>query len=111
MSMEDKVIEFESEIDKEDAHEYGYAIVQDGKLIKAVNRTNPNKKWDWYQVGGRWGNSLKLKDGAYTDSAKIKDIDFSLNQENACTHNIHSKQAIKYQLYHNRRSIVYARLS
>lgn len=25
---------------------------------------NPNKKWDWYQVGGRWSGLLKLKPGA-----------------------------------------------
>jgi hypothetical protein len=24
---------------------------------------NPNKKWDWYSIGGRWGNSLALKKG------------------------------------------------
>lgn len=25
---------------------------------------NPNRKWDWYQVGGRWSGKLKLKPGA-----------------------------------------------
>lgn len=25
---------------------------------------NPNRKWDWYQVGGRWSGFLKLKEGA-----------------------------------------------
>lgn len=24
---------------------------------------NPNSKWDWYVVGGRWAGMLKLKDG------------------------------------------------
>lgn len=24
---------------------------------------NPDSKWDWYQVGGRWAGSLELKDG------------------------------------------------
>jgi hypothetical protein len=61
---------------------------------------NPQSKWDWYQVGGRWGGSLKLKkesimnyfneeelsdeqkeyletNGFCSDSAYIKDIDFS----------------------------------
>jgi hypothetical protein len=60
---------------------------------------NPNAKWDWYQVGGRWSGLLKLKATAATgsygtrswtnkeeiipenrvDSAKIKDIDFSVD--------------------------------
>lgn len=26
-------------------------------------KTNPNSKWDWYQVGGRWSGFLKLKKG------------------------------------------------
>jgi hypothetical protein len=26
--------------------------------------SNPNSKWDWYQIGGRWSGSLKLKAGA-----------------------------------------------
>lgn len=78
---EDKVVESEAYIDKDDVHKYGYAIVKNGNLIKAVNRTNPNKKWDWYQVGGRWRNLLKLKSGKRADSAKSKDVDFSLDQE------------------------------
>lgn len=55
---------------------------------------NPNDKWDWYQIGGRWAGQLKLKnnkqgtigqksfmiaDNPYkegdVDSAKIKNID------------------------------------
>lgn len=41
---------------------------------------NPNAKWDWYAIGGRWSNSILLKTEGdfeeYADSAKIKDIDF-----------------------------------
>lgn len=96
--LEDKIVDDESKVEKignECEHKYGYAIVKDGKLIKAVNRTNPNRKWDWYQVGGRWSGFLKLKPGAkgslgrkglmgscanegngYADQAKKCDIDF-----------------------------------
>lgn len=28
------------------------------------SRSNPNMKWDWYQVGGRWAGRLVLKEGA-----------------------------------------------
>ena len=38
--------------------------------------TNPNGKWDWYELGGRWKNMLKLKTYHSSDSAMIKDIDF-----------------------------------
>lgn len=54
---------------------------------------NPNRKWDWYQVGGRWCGFFKLKEGAKgevgspgllsppaeegnADSVMKKDIDF-----------------------------------
>jgi len=54
---------------------------------------NPNAKWDWYLLGGRWTGFLKLKDGAsgqvgkagimtrgagpgFADQALKRDIDF-----------------------------------
>jgi len=45
---------------------------------------NPNAKWDWYQVGGRWSGLLKIKHRTVSnkvDSARINDIDFSLDIE------------------------------
>ena len=43
-------------------HKYGYTIVDEqGNVVKTVDRTNPNKKWDWYQIGGRWNGYFKLK--------------------------------------------------
>lgn len=57
---------------------------------------NPNSKWDWYSIGGRWSGSLKLKKGkngsmghkswtnsgesdreGWVDQAYKEDIDFS----------------------------------
>jgi hypothetical protein len=38
---------------------------------------NPNKKWDWWQVGGRYSDRLMLRNsGSKVDSAIVKDIDF-----------------------------------
>lgn len=76
---EDQIVADESAVVKtgeEAPHKWGYAIVKDGQLIKAVNRTNPNKQWDWWVAGGRWSNSLKLKDGTKADSAIKANIDF-----------------------------------
>lgn len=62
---------------------------------------NPQAKWDWYEVGGRWNGMLKLKPGCegvmgfdgvfgrreeYDDDmrcseARIKDIDFSPDKD------------------------------
>lgn len=59
--------------------------------------TNPNSKWDWYQIGGRWSGFFKIKDNpkypddilvgspglmtpqakqGYADSIRLCDIDF-----------------------------------
>lgn len=40
-------------------HKYGYALLDEtGGVVKVVDRTNPNKKWDWWEVGGRWAGHL-----------------------------------------------------
>lgn len=91
--IDSNIVKNESEVDINGVHAYGYAIVDNGKLVKAINRTNPNKKWDWYSIGGRWTGFFLLKPGAkgetgkpgifgfsdkagYADSAKKGDIDF-----------------------------------
>lgn len=38
--------------------------------------TNPNAKWDWWQIGGRYSNWLFSTCGNGVDQALIKDIDF-----------------------------------
>lgn len=72
---EDRIVSDEAEIDKSDQHKYGYAVVTDGQLVKAVNRTNPNRKWDWWQEGGRWSDMLKLHGGLAADRALKGEID------------------------------------
>lgn len=43
-------------------HMYGYTeIDNDGDVVKVIERTNPNAKWDWYQIGGRWAGAFRLK--------------------------------------------------
>lgn len=49
----------------EEEHKYGYTLLSpEGEVVKVVKRTNPNKKWDWYQLGGRWTGFLKLRPDA-----------------------------------------------
>ena len=38
---------------------------------------NPNAKWDWWEIGGRWKGFLNTKDGKQVNYAQIKDINFS----------------------------------
>ncbi|MDD4352721.1 MAG: hypothetical protein PHU71_07160 [Candidatus Gracilibacteria bacterium] len=42
---------------------------------------NPNAKWDWYSIGGRWDGLLITKNGDNVDSAKKGDIDFDAMME------------------------------
>jgi hypothetical protein len=92
------------ELDSES--KYGYAIVnEDGELIRAVNRTNPNAKWDCWVIGGRWNgyfrpkNEVLIKSGApqgekswgmenipdkgWVNNIQIKDIDLDGMRESA----------------------------
>lgn len=61
---------------KSDKHKYGYVEIEKGNVVRVVRRTNPNKKWDWWQIGGRYNATLLLKDGTKTNSARKCDIDF-----------------------------------
>jgi len=58
-----KVVPFGQEPDfSANHHKYGYTLVdENGEVVKTIDRTNPNKKWDWYEVGGRWNGFFKLK--------------------------------------------------
>lgn len=56
-------------------HKYGYALTVNGEVMKVVKRTNPNKQWDGWTVGGRWSNFLLCKDGDKADQATKADID------------------------------------
>lgn len=59
-----KAVKFGEEPDKEDVHKYGYVLLDEsGEVSKVFERTNPNCKWDWYVIGGRWQGFLKLKEG------------------------------------------------
>jgi hypothetical protein len=59
------------------AHKYGYGLLDaEGVVIDVIRRTNPNKKWDWYVIGGRWKDFLLLKNGKRADWAYKEDIDF-----------------------------------
>lgn len=74
---DDSIVSDESELDLADQHKFGYAIIRNGELIKAVRRTNPNAKWDWYCLGGRWDGFFLHKNGMLTNSLRKGDIDLA----------------------------------
>jgi len=76
---------------------HGYIKETIGETEMWGRYTNPNSKWDWYSIGGRWTGMLKIKENpkypedvyvgrpglmtenakiGYADSARICDIDF-----------------------------------
>lgn len=82
------------EPDLADLHKYGYIVVRKAEVVAVVDRTNPNKKWDWWELGGRWTGFFKMKPNrppimvgrpglmterakrGHGDVAKKRDIDF-----------------------------------
>lgn len=56
-----------------DWQEAKFAGVKDGRYGRW---TNPNAKWDWWAVGGRWSGSLIKKDGEVVDSCKKSELDY-----------------------------------
>ncbi len=49
--------------DLEDEHKYGYyRATEEGRVTEVFHRTNPNKKWDWWSVGGRYSGRLRIVD-------------------------------------------------
>jgi hypothetical protein len=79
------------EIEEEIIDYTGFKKKEDGSWYR---HTNPNSKWDWWVIGGRWAGFFKMKPGGegevgrsglfgtppaeegYVDVVKKKDIDF-----------------------------------
>ena len=69
----------------EEAKKWGYEIDSDENLLSTYN---PDSRWDWYSVGGRWGEYLPLKEGEFTNEATVGEIDwdeyFKVNKSPFC---------------------------
>lgn len=72
-----KVVYTGEEPDIKGYHKFGWArVTLSGDVTEYIDRTNPNAKWDWYQIGGRWKASLLLKDGTRADEATKGEVDW-----------------------------------
>lgn len=71
-------------------------ISEDGGIYSTYN---PNSKWDWYDIGGRWKDELIIKDEknniSYKNSAQVKDIRWDLMKEKSKEKMISYEDAIK----------------
>lgn len=67
---------------------YGYEDVvrkPDGRYVR-LTQYNPESKWDYYRLGGRWRGSLKLKDtalvsAAATGSAELGELGYEFRSD------------------------------
>ncbi len=86
-------------------------ITPDGAVL---SQYNPDSKWDWYTIGGRWQGMLKLKPGKTGergesgimskmsvdyDAAYAADIDFDAMRESQYGHIQPYKEALKNGFY------------
>ena len=67
------IVTSEASIDLEDTHKSGYIRVgADGEVIRCVARTNPDAKWDAWQLGGRYSGRLAPGYDPETDSDNME---------------------------------------
>jgi hypothetical protein len=66
-----------------DEVKFGYVKILPDGSVKVVRVTNPNSKWDWYVIGGRYSNRLLIKNGNYTDSCLKRNLDLLSMKEKA----------------------------
>jgi hypothetical protein len=62
-------------------HKYGYGHRQEYGSLKVIDRTNPNKKWDWWTVGGRWSGKFLSRNGEKCDTVRVGNIDIAGMQD------------------------------
>lgn len=59
----------------ETIHKHGYGVLdKDGDIVRIVQRTNPNAKWDWWQIGGRYAGKLRTLTRNKTDSCRRAEL-------------------------------------
>jgi hypothetical protein len=72
------------ELKKMTDQEY-YEDYVDGSLLdengNMMSTHNPEGRWDWWVIGGRWTNFLNLKNGETDDFAKVKDVRFEPTED------------------------------
>lgn len=59
---------------------------------------NPNSKWDWYSIGGRWSGELKKKNSnEYFNTLQVKDWDTTPDEETINAHKRFWELAVEHQ--------------
>lgn len=54
-------------------HRFGYVLIStDGSVVKVIKRSNPNCKWDYYRLGGRWRGFFPIKHESITTLSRAR---------------------------------------
>ena len=64
----------------------GYSSDMIGPNGELYSTSNPNSKWDWYSIGGRWNNLILGKDGKRYNSLPVSEIDLSVPERTLSEH-------------------------
>lgn len=54
----------------------GAKLKKDSKGYYVMSTYNPQSKWDWYTVGGRWDGFFKNMDGSLSNQLPVGEVDF-----------------------------------
>lgn len=62
----------------DDDNKYGYTILNElGECTKVIRRTNPNSKYDYYSIGGRWSGLLMEKGNPnVVNTCRLSELDW-----------------------------------
>lgn len=76
--------------DLEGDAKFGYVRVDEhGEVVAVIDRTNPNKKWDYWRIGGRWTGYFPLKinagDGLISPRKRWDSPDPDIGTADQCT--------------------------
>lgn len=58
-----------------------YTLNKDGTVKNVIRRTNPDARWDWYEIGGRFEGKLITNDNVKTNQARVKDINLKASYQ------------------------------
>lgn len=69
-----RLLAAETDQDFYEAEAYSDSVGPDGDELSTYN---PDSKWDWYDIGGRWSGDLRGYDGEGHNVLQIKDWDYN----------------------------------
>lgn len=78
----DELVAWMNEYARSEEHGQTYRATPEGK-IERLTTYNPQSKWDWWSVGGRWSDHLLLKSGKRADQALKSEVDWDAMEADA----------------------------